>query len=78
MPTKERKVIHPRQPSTDPSRPSYYRRPWRTLNMERLAAATVADLPVLRAALVEETALKRPRDYLVTSIVLRINELTHP
>jgi hypothetical protein len=70
--------MDPRRPSTDPRLPGYYRRPFRSLNRERLAAATAADLPILRAALAEETALKRPRDYLVVAFVLRINELSLP
>lgn len=71
----------PRRPSTDPANTGYWRRRGiaaRPLMTRRLAAATADHLPVLRAALAEERALRAPDRRLVGKLIRRIYELTHP
>lgn len=67
-----------RRPSTDPARPAYWRRRGaRPLMTRRLATATAADLPALRAALTEETALKMPDKWLLARLRQRIGEFSN-
>lgn len=64
-----------RRPSTDRTSPGYYRRPFHSLNRERVRAACAADLPVLWAAWNAEMALRRPRHKLLDLLASRIAEL---
>lgn len=66
------------RPSTDRTQPGYYRRPSHVLNLERLAAATKADLPVIRAALALDIALRRQPQKRIVALIRKINSLLHP
>lgn len=70
----------PRRTTTDPARPAYWRRRGliaRSLMTQRLATATLDNLPTLRVALTQERALKTPDRRLVGKLIRRIYELTH-
>lgn len=66
----------PTRPSSDRTQPGYYRRS-HGLTLERLAAATKADLPVIRAALALDIALRRQPQKRIVALIRKINSLSH-